>query len=131
MAEIETGDVKQAAGGVKLQLVRAIPVLVVLGLLVHFVLPRLGTIQESFQTLRRMLPWALAAAVLSECFSYVANGMVLRAVVALAGERLRLRRARALEMAGSTLALLPAGAPRFGAAVSPWSGARAGSHHTT
>ncbi len=96
MAEIETGDVKQAPGAVKLQLLRAIPVLVVLGLLVHFVLPRLGTIQESFQTLRRMLPWALAAAILAECFSYVANGMVLRSVVALAGERLRLGRACAI-----------------------------------
>lgn len=120
MAEIETGDVKHAPGAVKLQLLRAIPVLVVLGLLVHFVLPRLGTIQESFQTLRRMLPWALAAAILAECFSYVANGMVLRSVVALAGERLRLRRACAIELAASTVALVAAGALGFGAAVYRW-----------
>src|SRR5258707_6717317 len=103
MAEIETGDVKHAPGAVKLQLLRAIPVLVVLGLLVHFVLPRLGTIQESFQTLRRMLPWALAAAVLAEGFSYVANGMVLRSGVALARERVRLRAGLAAQVAARTL----------------------------
>jgi uncharacterized protein (TIRG00374 family) len=67
-----------------------------------------------------MLPWALAAAVLTECFSYVANGMVLRSVVALAGERLPLRRACAIEMAASTVALVAAGALGFGAAIYRW-----------
>src|SRR5258708_33596231 len=125
MAEIESADVKHGPGAVKLQLLRAIPVLVVLGLLVHFVLPRLGTIQESFQTLRRMLPWALAAAVLSECFSYVAHGMGLRSVVGLAGGGLRLRRARALEVAARTLAPVPAGGLRLRAARSRWTRATA------
>ena len=120
MAEVETEQTEREPRALKLQLLRAIPVLVILGLLVHFVLPRLGTIEASFQTLHRMLPWAVAVAALVECCSYLANGMLLRSVVALAGERLSFRRACAIEMAASTVALVAAGALGFGAAVYRW-----------
>lgn len=120
MTETQTGEVKREPRALKLQLLRAVPLLVVLGLLVHFILPRLGTIEASFETLHRLLPWAVAAAILAESLSYVANGMVLQSVVRLAGERLRLRRACAIEMAASTVALAAAGALGFGAAVYRW-----------
>ena len=120
MTEIDTEEVKREPRALKLQLLRAVPLLVVLGLLVHFILPRLGTIEASFETLHRLLPWAVVAAILTECLSYVANGMVLQSVVRLAGERLRLRRACAIEMAASTVALAAAGALGFGAAVYRW-----------
>lgn len=120
MVDVLNEQVPREPRALKLQLLRAIPVLVVLGLLVHFVLPRLGTIDESFETLRTMLPWAVTAAVLAECLSYLANGMLLRSVVALAGERLPLRRACAIEIAAGSVALVAAGALGFGAAIYRW-----------
>ncbi len=120
MVHIQVEEAKREPRALKLQMLRAIPVLVVLGLLVHFLLPRLGTIEASFETLHRMLPWALAAAAIAESLSYLANGMLLRSVVALAGERLSFRRACAIEMAASTVALVAAGALGFGAAVYRW-----------
>ena len=44
----------------KLRILRAAPVVVILGLLVHLLLPRLDTIADSLETLRSLRPWAIA-----------------------------------------------------------------------
>src|SRR6267378_1683791 len=44
----------------KLRILRAVPVLLVLGLLVHFLLPRLDTVEDSLKTLWTMAPRACA-----------------------------------------------------------------------
>ena len=54
----------------KLRILRAVPVLLVLGLLVHFLLPRLDTIQNSLMTLRTMAPWAVGLSFAMEALSY-------------------------------------------------------------
>src|SRR4051795_8551338 len=102
------------------RLLRAVPVLVVLGLLVHFLLPRLDTIGDSLATLRTLKPWAIGLSLIMEILSYVANGAVLQSVLQLAGERMSLRRAAAIEIGAGTVALVAAGALGFGAAIYKW-----------
>src|SRR3954447_15599810 len=80
------------------RLLRAVPILVVLGLLVHFLLPRLDTIEDSLVTLGGMRHWAMGLSHVMEVLSYVANGALLQAVIQLAGERMSLRRAAAIEI---------------------------------
>lgn len=104
----------------KLRLLRALPMLLVLGLLVHFLLPRLGTIEDSLQTLKSLKPWALALALLAEASSYLANGSLLQSVVCLSGEKIKLRRAVAIEIGAGTISLVAAGALGFGAAIYRW-----------
>jgi uncharacterized protein (TIRG00374 family) len=104
----------------KLRLLRAVPVLVVLGLLVHFLLPRIDTIEDSFKTLRTMAPWAVGLSLLMEALSYVANGALLESVIKLAGERMSWRRAAAIEIGAGSVALVAAGALGFGAAIYRW-----------
>ena len=101
-------------------LLRMVPAVVVLGLLVHFLLPRLDSVTESIATMRTLAPWAIAFAVLCETLSYVANGALLHSVVSLAGERMSLRRAVAIEVGAGTVALVAAGALGFGAAIYRW-----------
>src|SRR5882757_3851992 len=105
----------------KLRLLRAVPILVVLGLLVHFLLPRLDTIQSSLKTLRTMAPWAVGLSFAMEALSYVANGALLQTVVGMAGDRMSWRRAAAIEIGAGSVALVAAGALGFGAAIYRWS----------
>ena len=105
---------------VRMHLLRIVPALVVLGLLVHFLLPRLDSVADSIATMRSMAPWAIAFAVVFETLSYLANGALLRSAVSLAGERMSLRRAVAIEIGAGTVALVAAGALGFGAAIYRW-----------
>jgi glycosyltransferase 2 family protein len=104
----------------KFRILRAVPVLVVLGLLVHFLLPRLDTIEDSLTTLRTLKPWAIGLSLIMEVLSYVANGALLQSVIQLAGERMSLRRAAAIEIGAGSVALVAAGALGFGAAIYKW-----------
>jgi uncharacterized protein (TIRG00374 family) len=104
----------------KFRILRAVPVLIVLGLLVHFLLPRLDTIEDSLTTLRTLKPWAIGLSLIMEVLSYVANGALLQSVIHLAGERISLRRAAAIEIGAGSVALVAAGALGFGAAIYKW-----------
>ncbi|HSY49976.1 MAG TPA: flippase-like domain-containing protein [Thermoanaerobaculia bacterium] len=104
----------------KLRILRAVPVLLVLGLLVHSLLPRLDTIENSLLTLRTLAPWAIALSVAMQILSYVANGSLLQSVVRMAGGRMSFRRAAAIEIGAGTVALVAAGVLGFGAAIYRW-----------
>jgi uncharacterized protein (TIRG00374 family) len=104
----------------RLHVLRMLPVVLILGLLVHFVLPRLGEIDESFKTLRHMVPWAIGLAIIAEVLSYTANGALLQSVVRIAGDRISLRRSIVIELGAATVALVAAGALGFGAAIYKW-----------
>jgi uncharacterized protein (TIRG00374 family) len=119
-ANLDTENVRSDPRPLKLRILRAVPVLLVLGLLVHFLLPRLDTIEDSLTTLRTMAPWAIALSLLMQTLSYVANGALLQSIVGLAGERMSWRRAAAIEMAAGSVALVAAGALGFGAAIYRW-----------
>ncbi len=60
----------------KLRILRAAPIVVILGLLIHLLLPRLDTITDSLQTLRSMRPWAVVIALLMESLSYVLPALI-------------------------------------------------------
>ena len=104
----------------RLHILRWASILIIFGLLVHFLLPRLGSIEESLRTVRTLRPWALALAVIAQALSYVSNGGVLQSVVRLAGEKMSLRRSVAIEVGAGTVALVAAGALGFGAAIYKW-----------
>src|SRR5213595_1728409 len=104
----------------KRHIFRVLPVVRVLGLLVHFVLPRIDTIQDALLTIRTMAPWAIALAFAMEALSYAANGELLQSIVNLMGERISLRRALAIEIGAGPVAVVAAGALGFGASIYRW-----------
>ena len=65
---------------------RIVPIAIVLGLLVHFLLPRIDTIESSLQTLRAMRPWFIAIAIGFQVLSYFANGLLLQSIVVPSAE---------------------------------------------
>ena len=105
---------------VSLRLLRFVPMIIIIGLLVHFLLPRLDSVTDALETLRTLAPWAVAMAFIAEALSYLANGALLQSVVALARERISIARATVIELAAGTVALVAAGALGYGAAIYQW-----------
>lgn len=83
-------------------------------------LPRLAVLEQSLRVARSMSLAILAAAVGAQALSYLANGGLLRSIVASSGERLSLSRATAIVMAASTLCLVAGGIVGYSAAVYQW-----------
>jgi uncharacterized protein (TIRG00374 family) len=113
-------DEKDSARPLRLQMLRFVPMVIILGLLIHFLLPRLGTIEDSFATMRTMRPWFICMAIGFEILSYLANGALLQSVLAMAGQKMALRRTVAIEIGAATVSLVAAGALGFGAAIYKW-----------
>lgn len=105
----------------RLHVLRIVPMVIIIGLLIHFLLPRLGTIQDSIATMRTMKPWFIGMAIVFEILSYLANGALLQSVLAMVGEKIALRRTVAIEIGAATVSLVAAGALGFGAAIYKWS----------
>jgi uncharacterized protein (TIRG00374 family) len=121
MADFEqVADARSEEPKSTLHIFRILPIVLVLGLLVHFVLPRIDTIQEALLTIRTMAPWAIVLAFSMEALSYSANGELLQSIVSLMGERISLRRAIAIEIGAGTVAVVAAGALGFGASIYRW-----------
>jgi len=99
---------------------RYVVLLVVLGLLTHYILPRAADMRRSIEVARRLDPVFLGGAVLAQICSYFSSGWLLKATVGLLGDRLSLRRATAIEMAASTSCLVAGGLLGWVAAVSRW-----------
>ncbi|NLF00958.1 MAG: UPF0104 family protein [Anaerolineales bacterium] len=79
--------------------------LILLGLAVHLILPRLATIEQSLGVIRQMAWWAVALAVLAQLLSYLGSGYLLRALVAIAGQRLSVVRGTLIFTAASSVGL--------------------------
>jgi len=120
LAEMEAIEIEREPQPVQLRVLRFLTILIILGLVVHFVLPRLESVEGAIDTMRTLAPWAIAFALLCESLSYVANGSLLQSVIALGGERISLRRAAVIELGAGTVALVAAGSLGFGAAIYRW-----------
>jgi uncharacterized protein (TIRG00374 family) len=81
-----------------------------LALAVKLVLPQLGPLQNSVDTLRNMVPAYLAAAAVAQVASYGCSGLMLRHIVALTGDRLSAGRGTAISLASGSVGLVAGGA---------------------
>ncbi len=102
----------------------AIPLVIFIALIIHFLLPRLPNLRDSAALVARMAPWAVLAAIIAQSLSYLSNGALLQCVVSLAGGRLRILTAMAIEVAAATVCLVAGGPLGFGAAIYKWTRAR-------
>jgi len=99
---------------------RYLPLLLLLGLAVHLILPQLATLEQSLQVIKGMALWAVALAVLAQVLSYVGSGFLLRAIVAVVGQRLSVIRSILITMAASSIGLVAGGPVGNAAATYRW-----------
>ena len=94
--------------------------LLLLGLAVHLILPQLATLEQSLQVIKRMALWAVALAVVAQVLSYVGSGFLLRAIVAVVGQRLSVVHSTLITMAASSIGLVAGGPVGNAAATYRW-----------
>lgn len=94
--------------------------LALLALAVRMIVPQLGPLQDSVDTLRNMVPGYLLAAVLAQVGSYLCSGLILRHIVALTGDRLSTGRATAISLASGSVGLVAGGALGMAGSAFRW-----------
>ena len=94
--------------------------LLLLGVTVHLVLPRMTTLNHSLQVIRTMIGWALTMAVAAQVSSYLGSGYLLQALATVAGQRLSLLRGTAIFAASVSVGLVGGGPVGSIAATYHW-----------
>ncbi len=107
-----------------------VPLILLLALGVHVLLPRIAVLEQSFTVLQSLSVGMIAAAMGAQALSYVANGALLRTIVRSAHEQIRLARSAAIVMAASTVCLVAGGIVGYGAAVYQWTRQNGNSRET-
>lgn len=94
--------------------------LLLLGLAVHLILPQMTTLSHSLEVIKGMALWAVALAVVAQVLSYVGSGLLLRAIVAVVGQRLSVVRGTVIFAAASSVGLVAGGMVGNAAATYRW-----------
>ncbi len=99
---------------------RYLPVLIVLGLAVHLLVPQITTLENSWSVVLGMAWWAVALAVTAQVFSYLGSGFTLPAVLDSNREELSTGRGALITMAAASIGLVAGGWVGTAAATYGW-----------
>lgn len=88
---------------------RVIIILVLLGLAVNLVLPKLMDIRHAFEVIREMTWWAVALAVLAEALVYLGYGFCLRTLLDIQNHRLSIVEGAMIALASASIGLVAGG----------------------
>jgi uncharacterized protein (TIRG00374 family) len=94
--------------------------LLLAGLAVHLLLPQLTSLQHSLQVLRGMTFWAVGLAVGMQILSYLGSGVLMRAIVAVVGQRLSILRGTLITIASYSIGLVAGGMVGSAASTYRW-----------
>lgn len=103
-----------------LKIWHSLPVLLVLGLAVHVLIPQIVSIPKSFAAIKSMSLWFLAAAVLAQAASYAGSGYLLRSLVETAGHRISLLYGSLITLASASIGLVAGGMVGSSAGIVRW-----------
>jgi uncharacterized protein (TIRG00374 family) len=104
-----------------IRLARQLPVLILLGLAVHLILPQLTTLQHSLKVIENMAWWAVVLAVGVQILSYVGSGYLISSLTAFSQPHLSIGRSVVITLAASSVGLVAGGTVGNAAAVYRWS----------
>ena len=99
---------------------RTLPVLIILGLAVHLLVPQITTLEKSWSVVKNLTWWAVALAVLAQVCSYLGNGYMLHAILATGRQRLPVHRGALIVMASASVGLVAGGWVGGAAATYGW-----------
>jgi uncharacterized protein (TIRG00374 family) len=99
---------------------RYLPLLLLLGLAVHLILPQIATLEQSVQVIKGMALWAVALAIVAQVLCYAGSGLLLQAIVAVVGQRLSVLHSMLITMAASSIGVVAGGPVGNAAATYRW-----------
>jgi uncharacterized membrane protein YbhN (UPF0104 family) len=90
----------------KIRLWRHLPILIVLGLAVHLLVPQITTLEHSWSVVKSLTWWAVALAVAAQVLSYLGNGYMLHAILKSNQQKLSTGRGALISMASQSIGLV-------------------------
>ncbi len=99
---------------------RYLPILIILGLAVHLLVPQIATLENSWSVVLGMLWWAVALAVMAQVLSYLGSGFTLHAILAGNREELSTGRGALITLAAASIGLVAGGWVGTAAATYAW-----------
>jgi len=107
-------------GSPRIRLWRYLPLLIILGLAVHLLVPQITTLENSWSVVRSMTWWAVALAIIAQALSYVGSGFTLHAILDTNQERLSVFEGILITMASYSIGLVAGGWVGGAAATYGW-----------
>jgi uncharacterized protein (TIRG00374 family) len=104
----------------KIRLWRYLPILIILGLAVHLLLPQIATLESSWSVVLKMIWWAVALAVMAQVFSYLGSGFTLHSILDTNREKLSTVRGALITLAAYSIGLVAGGWVGAAAATYGW-----------
>ena len=101
-----------------IRLWRYIPILIILGLAVHLLVPQITSLENSWSVVRSMTLWAVALAISTQVLSYLGSGFMLHAILDTNHQALSTLKGALITMASASIGLVAGG----------WVGAAAASY---
>ena len=99
---------------------RTVPILLLLALAVHTLLPQLASLEAAAGVMQQLRWWAVALAVAAQVASYWGNAFTIQSSARLTGDRLSIGDSAKLALAASTVGLLAGGPLGYAAATYHW-----------
>ncbi|TFG72230.1 MAG: hypothetical protein E4H27_03030 [Anaerolineales bacterium] len=93
----------------KVQVARYLPIVLILGLAVHLLLPQITALEHSLDVIRKMAWWAVGLAIFAQVSSYLGNGYTLQSLVRIAKENITLLKSTAISIAAASIGLVAGG----------------------
>lgn len=104
----------------KIRAWRYLPILIILGLAVHLLVPQITALANSWSVIRKMTWWAVTLAIFAQILSYLGSGFVLHAILANEKQRLSPLRGALITMASASIGLVAGGWVGGAAATYSW-----------
>lgn len=104
----------------KIRLWRYIPILIILGLAVHLLVPQITTLANSWSVVQSMTWWAVALAVIAQTLSYLGSGYMLYAILDNNQQKLSMLKGTLITMASYSIGLVAGGWVGGAAATYGW-----------
>jgi uncharacterized protein (TIRG00374 family) len=104
----------------KIRLWRYLPILIIMGLAVHLLLPQITTLESSWSVVQGMTWWAVALAIVAQTLSYLGNGYMLHAILDNNQQKLSMLKGALITMASASIGLVAGGWVGAAAATYGW-----------
>jgi uncharacterized protein (TIRG00374 family) len=104
----------------KIRLWRYLPILIILGLAVHLLLPQITSLENSWSVVQGMIWWAVALAVIAQAISYIGCGFMLHAILDINHQTLSTLKGVLITMGSASIGLVAGGWVGAAAATYGW-----------
>ena len=104
----------------KIRLWRYLPILIIVGVAVYLLVPKITTLQNSWSVVQGMIWWAVVLAVISQALSYLGSGFMLHAILDTNQKKLSVWKGTLITMASVSIGLVAGGWVGGAAATYGW-----------